>query len=288
MTESSTVSSTASKSTRDSDFTTALVTGASSGLGAAFCRELAARGTGLVLVARRKDLLDTLARELAGRHGIGVEVLPADLAAPAGPAAVEARLADPDRPVDLLVNCAGTVGRIAPLAHQDEAGLEDLIRLNVTAAVRLTRAAVAAMVARRHGAVVNVASMAAFQPAPGGAVYAASKAFLTSFSESVHGEVKWLGVHVSVLCPGAVRTPVHASSGHRGARIGRLLEPADVVRAGLSAAAAGRPVQVPGPGYRLRARAARLAPSVVRARRYRTWGRRIAEALAAPGTEGTG
>ncbi|GGV39926.1 dehydrogenase [Actinomadura cremea] len=261
---------------------TALITGASGGLGAAFARSLAADGVAPVLVARRADALAALADQLRAAHGVAAETLPADLADPAGLAAVEARLTDPERPVDLLVNCAGIVGGIGPLPHQDPAALDALVALNVTAALRLTRAAVGPMAARGRGGVLNVASTGAFAPAPGGAAYGASKAFLVAFSESVHGEVTWLGVHVTALCPGAVRTGVHDASGHKGKRIGRVLEADAVVREGLAAVAAGRPVHVPGLDYRARARLARLAPALVRRRRYTTWGRRTAQALAAP------
>lgn len=263
------------------EFSTALVTGASDGIGEAFCRELAARGCALVLVARRADRLAALAGELRSRHGIETEVVGADLTDPEDLRGVEQRLLDPGRPIDLLVNCAGTAGRIAPLAHQAEGVQERLIDVNVTATVRLTQAAVTAMVRRRRGGVVNLSSASAFLPAPGGAAYVASKAFVVSFSQSVHGEVKWLGVTVTALCPGAVRTSIHAGSGKPVKRMGRVLDPAAVVRAGLAAVAAGRPLCVPGLDYRLKAAIARWLPALARRGRYRDWGRKAAAALAA-------
>ncbi|MDH2427229.1 SDR family NAD(P)-dependent oxidoreductase [Sphaerisporangium sp. TRM90804] len=260
---------------------TALVTGASSGIGEAFCRELAARGHHLVVVARRAAPLDTLAGELRSRHGVQVETIAADLTSPEGLRAVELRLSDPGRPVDLLVNSAGLVGRIGPLPHQEEGAHERLIDLNIAATVRLTRAAVTGMVPRRRGGVVNLSSASAFAPAPGGAAYVASKAFVVSFSQSVHGEVKWLGVSVTALCPGSVAT---AGSRSKGGRFGRVIAPEAVARQGLAAVAAGRPVHVVGADYRLRAAAARWFPGLVRRGRYQTWGRRAADALAAGDT----
>jgi short-subunit dehydrogenase len=262
-------------------YRTALVTGASSGLGEAFCERLAAAGCDLVLVARRRERLASMAARLERCHGIGTEVLPADLTDPGGLAVVERRLAAARPAVDLLVNSAGIVGRIAPLGLQPADAGSGVIDVNVAATVRLTRAAVASMVELGGGGVLNVASISAFLPTPGGAVYSASKAFVTSFSQSVHGEVKWLGVHVTALCPGAVRTPIHRPAGRRGGRIGRVLEPDLVVRRGLEAVAAGRPVEIPGADYQLKAALARWAPAVTRNRAYRRWGVRAAEALAA-------
>jgi short-subunit dehydrogenase len=254
----------------------ALVTGASSGLGEAFARELAAQGCQLVLVARDADALNALAATL----GPAVEVLAADLGDPAGLDAVERRLAA-DPPVDLLVNAAGALGGIGPLALQPPDLAEQVIALNATAAVRLTRAAVRAMVARRHGGVVNVSSVNGFWPTPGGAVYSATKSFLTSFSQSVHGEVCWHGVHVTALCPGSTASKLHARAGHKGSRVGSLLEPEFVVRSGLAAVAAGRPVDVPSVEYSLKAALSRHAPWLARRYFYRRWGRPAASSLAA-------
>jgi uncharacterized protein len=258
----------------------ALVTGASSGLGAAFAAELAARGCALVLVARRADVLSDIAVALRDRHGVPVEVLAADLADPHGLSEVEGRLAA-EPVVDLLVNSAGTLGRIGALPLIRPQVLDQVIALNVTAAVRLTQAAVTSMVARRHGGVLNVSSVNAFWPTPGGAVYSASKAFLVSFSQSVHGEVRWHGVHVTALCPGSVRSHLHEGAGHRGGRVGRPLDPRQVVRDGLAALAAGRAVAVPGMAYAVRTGLARHAPGLARWHFYRRWGRRAGQSLAA-------
>ncbi|GLW63947.1 short-chain dehydrogenase [Actinomadura rubrobrunea] len=262
-------------------YATAVVTGASGGVGAAFARLLAAEGSALVLVARDAARLRALADELRREHGARVEVLPADLAAPAGLERVAARVSDPRRPVDLLVNGAGALGGIGPFARREPAGLERDLALNTWAPIRLTRAALPGMLERGHGGVVNVSSVMAFLPAPGGAPYAAAKSFTTSFSESLHGEVCWRGVHVTALCPGSVGgTRLHRSAGHReSGRLGRLLDVDDVAREGLAAVAAGRPLCVPGLDYRWRVLMARMLPRrLVRARYYRRWGRRLAEA----------
>jgi short-subunit dehydrogenase len=269
-----------------SGYRTALVTGASSGLGAACAERLAANGCALVLVARSADRLAELAADLRARHGVDVAVLVADLGTAEGLRLVERRLGAGD-PVDLLVNSAGVLGPIAPLAIVDSSATEAVVALNVAATVRLTRAAVRAMVPRRRGGVLNLASVNAFWPTPGGAVYSATKAFVISFSQSVHGEVEPHGVHVTVLCPGSVATRLHASgaagphaSGATG-RVGGRLDSARVARAGLAAVAAGRPVCVPGIEYGIRTAIARHAPALARRHYYRRWGTRAAASLAA-------
>ncbi|WP_283133451.1 SDR family NAD(P)-dependent oxidoreductase [Rhizohabitans arisaemae] len=247
---------------------TALVTGASGGLGAAFAAELAARGYALVLTARGRDRLEALAAGLRERHGGEVAVLPADLTEPAGLAAVEERLA---AGTDLLVNNAGTFGGVAPFAVGAVAAEEHKIALNVVATVRLTRAALPPMVGRGSGGILNVSSVAGFLNAPGGAVYCATKAFVTSFTETVRAETTGLGVSVTVLCPGATRTDARPG---RRSRLGPLLDPAFVVRAGLDALAAGRPLCVPGLEYKSRVLLARHMPrGLTRTIFHRGWGR---------------
>ncbi|MFF9343701.1 SDR family NAD(P)-dependent oxidoreductase [Streptomyces sp. NPDC014773] len=250
---------------------TALVTGASSGLGEVFARELAARGQDLVLVARRADRLHALAGELTTAHGVVAEVLPADLTRPEELAEVTRRLAAGPAEVGLLVNNAGVLGRIAPLADQDPDDQAALVDLDVQAAVRLTAAAARAMTRRGDGRIVNVSSMTGFLPVPRGAVYGASKAFLTAFSENVHCETAHLGVHVTAVCPGSVRTGLHQGSGTKG-RLGRNLDPLDVVRDALAAVEAGRPLCVPGRVYRLKAGLATALPrALVRRAVLRLW-----------------
>ncbi|GII80964.1 short-chain dehydrogenase [Sphaerisporangium rufum] len=262
----------------------ALVTGASGGLGAAFARELAARGTALVLVARDEAALAGLGAELAGRHGVEVDVLPADLADPLDLARVERRLAGEDAPVDLLVNNAGVIGQVGPFGARDADVEEANLRLNVLAVLRLTRAAVGAMARRRHGGVINVSSAMGYLQIPGGATYAAAKAFVTSLSQTVHSEVRPLGVHVLALCPGSTRTNLHRAAGRRGRTLGRVREPEFVVREALAALAAGRPVHVPGREYQAKVLLARYAPRRLVSRLlYHGWdvqtSRRLAESF---------
>jgi short-subunit dehydrogenase len=261
------------------DYRTALVTGASSGLGEAFARLLAAAGCDLILVARKADQLHDLAGQLAGQHGITVEILPADLTLPAQLHQAQERLADAGRPVDLLVNSAGTLGRIGRFADQPADAEIHKIDLNASAAVALTRAVLPGMLERGRGAIINVSSVMGFLPTPHAATYSATKAFLVSFSESLHGETRLRGVHVTALCPGSVRSKLHDADPDRpqartAARFG-VLDPEAVARAGLDAVAAGQPVVVPGRRWAAVARLSRLLPrALVRKAFYRLWGRR--------------
>jgi short-subunit dehydrogenase len=190
----------------------ALVTGASTGIGAEFARLLAARGHDVVLVARDQQRLETLAKELEAQHNATGEVMPADLTRTDELARIEARVADADRPIDVLVNNAGygSFGRFDELDVDTEAGQ---VALNITALVRLTHAAARVMVARGHGGILNVSSLGGFQPAPYNATYSATKAFVTSFTEAVHEELRPIGVHVTALCPGFTRTEFQARAG---------------------------------------------------------------------------
>lgn len=255
----------------------AVVTGASGGVGEAFARRLAADGCALVLVARRAKQLADLADQLRAAHGVDVEVLGADLTTPAELELVERRLADPGRPVDLLVNNAGAFGSIGALADQPADTEVRKIELNAVAMVRLARAALPGMLARRHGGIVNVSSVSAFVPTPRAATYSATKAFITSFSESLHGETRGQGVSVTALCPGPMRTTIHDDDPDRPrdrtpARLG-VLEPSVVAAAGLAAVFAGRPVCVPGRRWAAIAAAARTLPRpLVRRAFYRLWG----------------
>lgn len=238
----------------------ALVTGASSGIGRAIALRLAAEGSDLVLVARRRDLLGALADELRAANGVRVDVLVADLTDRAELAAVEDRLRD-DPPVDLVVNNAGlgAQGRFAEIGLDWQ---ERQIRLNVLAPVRLTHAALEGMLRRGEGGVLNVSSIAGTQPLPNVATYSATKAYLTSFSHSLHEEVRRSGVSVTALLPGFTRTEFHDAAG-----MGRSIVPgpawmsADVVAAaGLRAVARGRAQCVPGTGYRILSGLSRVTP----------------------------
>jgi len=238
----------------------ALVTGASSGIGAAFARRLAAAGSDLVIVARRGDRLEALAEELGAAHGVQVETLVADLSDPAQLAGVEARLREGERPVDLLVNNAGAGGHgpYSTLAIDD---VEAMVRLNLLAPARLTAAALPVMVARGRGGIVNVSSISGEQPIPFVATYAATKAFLTSLSESLHEELRGSGVAVTAVLPGFTRSEFHDRA-DMGRSIPRPLWMTceAVVDAALAAVGRGQAVCVPGFGYRLLVGLSRHAP----------------------------
>ncbi|MEN6561429.1 MAG: SDR family oxidoreductase [Acidobacteriota bacterium] len=191
-------------------YRTAMITGASAGLGTEYARQLAAAGTDLILVARRRDRLEELAGELRARHGVTVETLQADLAAPEGTAATEGRVAACPT-LDLLVNNAGFGGK-AGFVRGDVADHLAMVRVHVDATVRLTRAALPGMIGRGRGAVINLASVAAFSPFSG-AMYSGTKAFLVMFSENLQAELRSKGVVVQALCPGLTHTEFHAAAG---------------------------------------------------------------------------
>jgi short-subunit dehydrogenase len=237
----------------------ALVTGASAGLGAEFARQLAERGMHLVLTARRAARLTALAAELEAAHGIQCVTIAADLAAP-GEAERLWREASADREIELLVNNAGfgLEGRFdeQPLKRQME-----MVRLNCLAALELAHLALLPMRERGRGALLNVASGAAFQPIPQLAVYAATKAFLLSLSQALHDEQRGSGVRVLALCPGTVPTEFQQVAGAvRMERAPGVLQPDAVVRAALDALDADESVVVPGLVNRISLALTRLLP----------------------------
>jgi short-subunit dehydrogenase len=213
------------------------------GIGEEFARQLAARHHDLVLVARDNARLEALAKELRDAHGVNVEVLAADLTDDAQLAGVETRA----RSVDLLINNAGfgTFGKFYELDLDTE--MREL-KLNVGALVRLTHAAASAMAERGRGGILNVSSLAGFQPGPLNATYSATKAYVTSFTEAVHEEMAGTGVAVSVLCPGFTRTnfqeTANAPAGDVPSFMWQL--PPEVVKAGLDGVAKNKAIIVPG------------------------------------------
>lgn len=242
----------------------ALVTGASTGIGRTFAERLARDQYDLVLVARDAGRLEALAKRLASERGIEARVLAADLTDPASLARVEAEIAE--RPPDLLVNNAGfgTVGRFAEL---DVEGEDREVRLNVLALMRLTHAALGPMLARGHGGVINVSSLAGESASPYTATYAATKAFVTSFSEALSEELRGSGVRIQALLPGFTRTEFQERAGVDTRAIPGFawMEPEAVVDASLAALEKGQVLCVPGLGNRMLAPLQRILPrSLVR------------------------
>jgi short-subunit dehydrogenase len=246
---------------------TALVTGASSGIGMEIARELARRVHGVTLVARSGDKLTELAEELRA-WGVRSEVLATDLADRSARAALPERIDDLGLTVDILVNNAGytTTGAVA---SSDPAAEIDMVEVDVTTVVDLCSRFVPGMVERSRGAVLNVASTAAFQPLPGQASYGAAKAFVLSYTRSLAGELRGKGVSVTALCPGPVRTGFVARSGlsveeAESALPSFMYESAEVVaKMGVDALDRGRTVVIPGPANRAAAALAQLVPKQV-------------------------
>ncbi|BCJ30058.1 SDR family NAD(P)-dependent oxidoreductase [Actinocatenispora sera] len=225
--------------------TTALVTGASGGIGAALAEQLAARGAHLVLVARSTERLTALAEQLRAEHGVRTEVVSTDLTAPGAAEALRTELDRRGVRIDLLVNNAGmaSAGRFAEIPASRT---RTELALDVCALVDLTHAFLPDMVRRGSGGVLNVASTAAFQPAPYMAVYAAAKSFVLSFSRALWAEYRSAGIRVTVVCPGPVRTGFAVRLGTPQPEIGQLRTPAQVARAALDGYRRGRHTVVPG------------------------------------------
>jgi short-subunit dehydrogenase len=238
----------------------ALVTGASRGLGAEYAEQLAAGGHDLVVTARTKSRLEELARRLREKYGVEVDVLVADLGQEEGLRAVEERVAS-DPKLTVLVNNAGfgTWGRFVDLDFEREL---EMIRVNVLATVRLTRAALPGMIERGRGGIINVSSVSAFLPQVYSATYNATKAYIRNFSECVHEELRGTGVNVQVVCPGFMRTKILTQMGVDPKRIPWFLwmYPRRCVRFSLAALRRGKPVCVPNFGYRILVAAVRILP----------------------------
>jgi short-subunit dehydrogenase len=238
-----------------------LITGASAGLGAEFARQLSARGHRLVLVARRKERIEALAGELGNARAVAL-----DLSAQGSAAALMADIAANGETVDLLVNNAG-FGLIGRFAELDAERLRQMINLNVGTLTDLCRAAAPGMIERKSGAILNVASTAAFQPGPNMAVYFATKAFVLSLSEALHEELKPHGIKVSCLCPGPTRTEFGdvAGFGGNGLFDWVAMDAPRVVRLGLDGLDRNKAVVVAGALNKVGAASTRFAPrSLVR------------------------
>lgn len=241
---------------------TALVTGASGGIGEEFATRLAADGVDLILVARRTDRLEALRARLLERHpGRTVDVLSADLAVPGAAAELAAQVQALGRQVDVLINNAG-IGLHGSFAEQDPAANAAQIQLNCVTLVELTGHLLPAMVAARRGVVINVASTAAFQPVPTMAVYGATKAFVLSFSEALWQETRRTGVKVLTLCPGATETEFFDRTGKSFMTRGRQTS-AEVVNTALKALDRPLPTVVSGLHNRVLAFGYRIAPRPV-------------------------
>jgi short-subunit dehydrogenase len=238
-----------------------LITGASAGLGAEFARQLSKRGQRLVLAARRKDRLDALAAEVGNARTVEI-----DLSEPGAAARLVANVEAAGETIETLINNAG-FGLLGRFANLDAAREREMIDLNCGALTDLCRAVVPGMIERRRGAILNVASTAAFQPGPKMAVYFATKAYVLSFTEALHEELKPHGIKVSALCPGPTRTEFGDVAGIASlGSFDRLsMDAAPVVRAGIEGLDANTAVVIPGATNKVGAWSTRFAPrSVVR------------------------
>lgn len=227
---------------------TVVITGASSGIGAAFARSLASQGYDLVLVARREERLGSLADEVQRNFNVTARVLPADLSDPTQVNRVErliAEIAD----LEILINNAGfgVPGKFAEIPAERNA---EMIQVHILATVRLCRTALPGMIARGRGSIINVSSIAAFMASPGNTTYSATKAYLNIFSEALQDELKGTGVRVQALCPGLTRTEFHDRPGYEGykTKIPEFfwMRAEDVVRESLDALKQSRVICVPG------------------------------------------
>lgn len=234
---------------------TSLITGATAGIGHEYAVQLAARGDDLVLVARNAERLEQVAADLRSAHGVEVEVIVADLVDRDDLARVEARLADRERPVDLLVNNAGfgLKQRFLDNSVDDETAMLEVL---VTAVLRLSHAALGAMAERGHGGIINVSSVAAFLPRGS---YSAAKAWVNSFSEWAHLEYRSRGVSVMALCPGFTKTEFHERMQVTRGEGFMWLDVDFLVRESLADFAKGRAISIPGVQYK----AVRLLTSAV-------------------------
>jgi len=237
----------------------ALVTGASAGIGKALAEELACGGTNLVLTARRHDRLVALAKELAAKHGIKTEIFVADLTKTAAPGEIFRFTKEKGIEIALLVNNAG-FGQYGEFQDVETERLLEMVQVNCSAVVHLTRLYLPGMVARRGGDVLIVASTASFQAVPYVSTYAATKAFDLLLAEGLAEEMKPHGVRVCALCPGGTTSEFHEMAGHPSHAKGRQQSAETVARNGLKALAAGKSYIISGLGNYLGAHGERLVP----------------------------
>lgn len=230
----------------------ALITGASAGIGRELARQLAGRVATLVLVARRKERLEQLRAELLEQHPrLQVEIQPTDLLKSEAIDGLISWATTQKPPIDLLINNAG-LGDLGAFATADPAKIDAMLQVNMVALTRLTRGLLPAMLEQKRGAILNVSSSASFLPIPNFAVYAATKAYVTSFSEALRSELRGSGVGVTALCPGPVRTEF-TEVAHRKAQADAVLGPGlvhvaveEVVAAALRGVERDRPIIIPG------------------------------------------
>jgi short-subunit dehydrogenase len=243
---------------------TALITGASSGLGLQYAKLFAADKKDVVLVARRKERLEALANELSSAHGVKAHVIAEDLTDPAAPRRIAEEVKRRGLEIDYLVNNAG-FGTTGAFAESEPSKELEMVQVNVVALVALTRAFVPQMVRRGHGRVLNIGSTAGFQPGPFMAVYYASKAFVNSFTEALWYELKGTGVTATVSCPGATATEFSAVAGSDESRLFKLgaMSSEEVAREGYQAMLKGKPLAVHGFRNKVLAGSVRFSPRAI-------------------------
>ncbi|HEY6307657.1 MAG TPA: SDR family oxidoreductase [Candidatus Angelobacter sp.] len=238
---------------------TALITGASSGIGLELAR-LMAPDFDLILTARNQAILEQRGQELE-EHGNRVHVVPADLAQQDSPEQIFAEIRRRGLQVDVLINNAG-FGGYGPFAETDLRNELEMIRVNISALTHLTKLALPGMLERKHGRIMNVASTAGFQPGPLMAVYYATKAYVISFSEAIANELKGSGITVTCLCPGATATEFAKRADMEKSRLFKMgkMQSADVARAGYSAMMRGKTLLIPGARNWMMAESVRFSP----------------------------
>ena len=240
---------------------TALITGASSGIGTEFAYQLAQRGYNLVLVARRKALLDEIAKDIQNTLSIAIYCFSADLSTPTGLQDLYQQVEQQELDIDLLVNNAG-FGTLGAFEEQERGLEQQEIALNVAAVVDLSHQFIPGMLRRKRGNIINVASVAAYQPVPYMAVYAATKAFVLSFSEALWAEYQERGINVTALCPGPVQTGFFDATGNKNLQRAKakipMMQSDEVVAAALQAMDKQQSQVIPGAKNRIAPFATRL------------------------------